>query len=594
MAKFFRFLKPKKAAGKENILDDEDNFYRQSRRVNFARENSNNRIHGRKNYSYNSDENDDDSSEVTLKAPSRVPINPYHVITEPKKNKGPRSCPGGPMDMDDMFSSRGHARAVRGAASTIGEQDLSFQSEFQLPERHRSNKMGRSRKIVDSRHSQPLRELANGRLARDQQVSKTSNRRNYYKNVNQNDSQDDDEWTSQRIPKYEEKYQELHDRYCDAINKWREMKQEKKRFQKMYNEQFVRNRQLQAEIEALREIIYQQKMEFQRATLSIHRDDYHASSYHQQLMAQLTLAQMQHPPSLTPLLSHTGTTSSTVNGAGGVSLTGGTPRQQPHNILPGSNGLNEVGSGESLAVLSSSSMCLGQTHSNMNHYNRASQQMKVPPLLTSSTSNREQSKYMTIGSRPAMRPSSSTAFSPRLLQHPPMFDDISGDEVKIFRREHVDSFSGTSSKPEEIDEEMEKIKQDFCNIPSTLSSKSSNQDNDASSPQEYSRNCRNVSNELSVNSLDMSLYDDSFLRVPPINGHRGVAATLHDVFILRDDGYSTKSETASTVVGAQPSASNSRAATASDSELCSTPQFDKPREKDLTMPKKIYKAASFS
>ncbi|KAI1727554.1 hypothetical protein Ddc_04863 [Ditylenchus destructor] len=593
MAKFFRFLKPKKATGKENILDDEDNFYRQSRRVNFARENSNNRIHGRKNYSYNSDENDDDSSEVTLKATSRVPINPYHVITEPKKNKGPRSCPGGPIDMDEMFSSRRHARTGRGAASTVGEHDLSFQSEFQLSERHRSNKMGRSRKVIDSRPSQPLRELANGRLARDQQVSKTSNRRNYYKNVNQNDSQDDDEWISQRIPKYEQRLQEQHENYCDAVNKFREMKIEKKRFQKMYNEEFVRNSQLQAEIEELRAINYQLKRDFQtmQASLSIHREDYHAASFRQQMMAQMF--QMQHPSSLTPLLSQTDTTSSMVNGHGGVSLT---PRQQPHNIFPGPNGLNEGGSGESLAVLSSSSMCLGQTHSNMNHYNRASNQMKVPQLLTSGTSNRDQSKYMTIGSRSVMRPSSSSAFSSRLLQLAPMYDDNSGDEVKIFRSEHVDSFSGTSSKPgtEEIDEEMDKIKQDFHNDPSTLSSKSSNQAHDASSPQEYSRNCRNVSNELSVNSLDMSLYDDSFLRAPPMNGLRGGAAALHDVFILRDDGYSTKSETASTVVGAQPSAGSNRAATASDSELCTTRQFDKPRQMDFTLPKKMYKTASFS
>ena len=102
--------------------------------------------------------------------------------------------------MDEMFSSRGRARTGRGAASTVGEHDLSFQSEFQLPERQRSNKIGRSRKITDSRYSQPLRELANGRSAREQQVAKSSNRRNHYKNVNQNDSQDDDQWPIQRIP----------------------------------------------------------------------------------------------------------------------------------------------------------------------------------------------------------------------------------------------------------------------------------------------------------------------------------------------------------------------------------------------------------
>uniref|UniRef100_A0A915DV21 Uncharacterized protein n=1 Tax=Ditylenchus dipsaci TaxID=166011 RepID=A0A915DV21_9BILA len=597
MAKLFRFLRNKKALGKENFLDDDDHIDRQNRRQQEWVENQ----------CYNNNDEEDDSSEVTLKAP---PLNPYHVITEPKKRRAPRSCPGGPSDLDD-FGGRGRSRGrMSGAATTIGDHDLSFQSVDEKD--YQRGKQFRKLRYLDSLHSnnnqpQPFRELANGRSVRESSSRGNANNpkssRNHYKNVKQDNENEDDEWTNKRIPKYEEKIQDLTESLYQAINNERQAKKERKFWHQKHNDTMNKNMKLQSDIEALRTLIYGLESELHNLRTSLaQRDDYHSSSstaFRHPLHHGLT--HMHHQQAtITPLLSNTGTTSSTGGGPGSAVI-GSTPR---HQQLPdATKKLAGGGSGESLALLSSSSLC--PAGSNCAAHLSQPKGGVLPTNGGSSAGSRGRMINTLPHHQQQIAPSSSSAFdSPRFRQFYDKIEENFGDEVKNFRSLHAESFSGSSRQGTE-DEELERIKSEFkqqmsCSAMSSRTSKG--QHSDTSSPaRECPRGNNTITNgsRVSASCLGISLYNDSSIMTDRSGSSRNFSSS-HEIMAVRDDGYST-SETVSTILLPLSIATNSSQETNRNKNIMKSPCLDNRRvlwidtiQRKQSSKQELKKSASFT
>ncbi|KAL3070587.1 hypothetical protein niasHT_032377 [Heterodera trifolii] len=133
-------------------------------------------------------DSEDGGSEVTLTTAANEPHhgrqalpNPYSVVTEPKKNRGPRSCPGGgrAFDLDEeLLSHRSGGRGGTRRGGALQQQQflddslLDTRSEFIAPPQQQRQQHRRScrRRAVPAangdepsqqQQQQPLREIGN-------------------------------------------------------------------------------------------------------------------------------------------------------------------------------------------------------------------------------------------------------------------------------------------------------------------------------------------------------------------------------------------------------------------------------------------------
>ncbi|CAK5041677.1 unnamed protein product [Meloidogyne enterolobii] len=156
-----------------------NNGQRRSRRVNFQSADGSSK---RRSCVTEVTNDDDDGSEITLTAsaasrqqhPSKkMPPNPYLVVTEPKQNHGPRSCPGGGgqhyFDFDSLDNDD-----ISGANGGTLDRSLEARSEFisNTQQQHRRSSRRRLLPSSDEKSSQsshPFSEIGNGRGKEGQQ-----------------------------------------------------------------------------------------------------------------------------------------------------------------------------------------------------------------------------------------------------------------------------------------------------------------------------------------------------------------------------------------------------------------------------------------
>lgn len=191
---------------------------------------------GYKNQSYRFEEDDDEdaSSEVTLQPPP----NPYHVETEPRRHRGPRSFAG-----EDLSSNKAHRRSI-----IDRRHDSSFRSEFIGRDEKSNNRM--LKEINNNNKS--VGWAADTRFSR----AKTPKVNRYSKGPYLDDDLfDEREWMTIRLKQYERKCIELTQRLEEAINCHRKEKQRRKWYQSKLEEQTesfqVENKNLKTRIQQL-------------------------------------------------------------------------------------------------------------------------------------------------------------------------------------------------------------------------------------------------------------------------------------------------------------------------------------------------------
>ncbi|KAI3411752.1 hypothetical protein GPALN_001819 [Globodera pallida] len=264
-----------------------------ARRVNF---------HGQgRNFDIDQD-SEDGGSETTLTTTanephqSRQPPNPYSIVTEPKRNRGPRSCPGGRMmDIDEELCHQSVAGAGGGSRRHqqpfIDDSPLDTRSEFIAPQQHQQQRQHRRscrRRAVPAatgaehqQQQQPFRDIGNnggGRAitshrmsvndfyARDGHHHASSSSSSRYKNVplpmerrqqhGNNNYSDDESGTEmeclvQRYEMLKRAYQEEKANYEDLMRIYQEEKARRKELQKMLKTEQKSNEQLQMQIQSL-------------------------------------------------------------------------------------------------------------------------------------------------------------------------------------------------------------------------------------------------------------------------------------------------------------------------------------------------------
>ncbi|CAK5081699.1 unnamed protein product [Meloidogyne enterolobii] len=156
------------------------NGQRRSRRVNFQSADASSK---RRSCVTEVTNDDDDGSEITLTASAasrqqhpnskKMPPHPYLVVTEPKQNHGPRSCPGGGgqhyFDFDSLDNDD-----ISGANGGTLDRSLEARSEFisNTQQQHRRSSRRRLLPSSDEKSSQsshPFSEIGNGRGKEGQQ-----------------------------------------------------------------------------------------------------------------------------------------------------------------------------------------------------------------------------------------------------------------------------------------------------------------------------------------------------------------------------------------------------------------------------------------
>uniref|UniRef100_A0A915N3P4 Uncharacterized protein n=1 Tax=Meloidogyne javanica TaxID=6303 RepID=A0A915N3P4_MELJA len=172
-----------------------NNGQRRSRRVNFRSADVSSK---RRSCATEVTNDDDDGSEVTLTATEasrqqlsnskKMPPNPYLVVTEPKRNHGPRSCPGGGgqhyFDFDSLDNDD-----ISGANGGTLDRSLEARSEFISNAQQQHRRSSRHRLLPSdektSQSSHPFSEIGNGRGKEGQQRENGVNFGNSsrYKNI---------------------------------------------------------------------------------------------------------------------------------------------------------------------------------------------------------------------------------------------------------------------------------------------------------------------------------------------------------------------------------------------------------------------------
>uniref|UniRef100_A0A914L8Y9 Uncharacterized protein n=1 Tax=Meloidogyne incognita TaxID=6306 RepID=A0A914L8Y9_MELIC len=172
-----------------------NNGQRRSRRVNFRSADVSSK---RRSCATEVTNDDDDGSEVTLTATEasrqqlsnskKMPPNPYLVVTEPKRNHGPRSCPGGGgqhyFDFDSLDNDD-----ISGANGGTLDRSLEARSEFISNTQQQHRRSSRHRLLPSdektSQSSHPFSEIGNGRGKEGQQRENGVNFGNSsrYKNI---------------------------------------------------------------------------------------------------------------------------------------------------------------------------------------------------------------------------------------------------------------------------------------------------------------------------------------------------------------------------------------------------------------------------
>lgn len=194
---------------------------------------------------------DDGASEVTLTSSeaerqhlighhAALPLNPWHVVTAPKRNRGPLSCPGG---------------SSGGGGTQQGEQQhdrsLEAHSEFQLPRHRRSERRVAGTVIGGGGGGSPIRfnDIGNGR----ERIRLSNRERDWesgYGNLQWNGRQrafGGGAATERMLSRYQEKLDEMKQRYTDERTRRKQLQWEKAKLQQDYDQISQTNRQLAIE-----------------------------------------------------------------------------------------------------------------------------------------------------------------------------------------------------------------------------------------------------------------------------------------------------------------------------------------------------------